>query len=274
MHVAGRPPFRCLSRLRTPPVATRLLGDTAMRDSLVIVPTYNEAGNLVKLVPAILALGLFDVLVVDDNSTDGTGVLAELLATEYPGCVRVIHRPGKLGLGTAYLRGFAYALASGYERIFEMDADFSHDPYCLPELRRALSEADVVLGSRYVKGGGTRHWPQLRKLISQGGSRYAGLVLGLPFHDLTGGFKGFSRRALASLDLDTIRSNGYSFQIEVTYRLYQQGFHIVERPIVFEDRRVGKSKMSWRIVAEAVLMVWKLRLTRAVPGEALGEAHT
>ncbi len=207
-----------------------------MSDSLVILPTYNEVGNLGRLVPAILEQGPFDVLVVDDNSPDGTGELAGQLARRFPGRVHVIRRPGKLGLGTAYLEGFTYALANGYERSFEMDADFSHDPGFLPGLRKALEQADVVLGSRYVVGGGTRNWPLLRRLISQGGSRYAGLVMGLPFRDLTGGFKGFSRRTLAALDLESIRSNGYSFQIEVTYRLRQQGFWIVERPIVFTYR--------------------------------------
>lgn len=243
-----------------------------MSDSLVILPTYNEVGNLGRLVPAILEQGPFDVLVVDDNSPDGTGELAGRLARRFPVRVHVIHRAGKLGLGTAYLEGFTYALANGYERIFEMDADFSHDPDFLPELRKALDQADVVLGSRYVVGGGTRNWPFLRRLISEGGSRYAGLVLALPIHDLTGGFKGFSRRALAALDLESIRSNGYSFQIEVTYRLRQQGFRIVERPIVFEDRRVGRSKMNWRIVAEALLMVWKLRFSQP-RHVAVGEAR-
>ncbi|MBV9173539.1 MAG: polyprenol monophosphomannose synthase [Chloroflexi bacterium] len=242
------------------------------RDSLVIVPTYNEVGNLGRLVPIIVEQGPFDVLVIDDNSPDGTGELAEQLAREYPGWVHVVHRTGKLGLGSAYVRGFTYALANGYTHVFEMDADFSHDPEDLPELRRALLNTDVVLGSRYVAGGSTRHWPFLRRFISQAGSRYAGLVLGLPFRDLTGGFKGFSRRALAALDLDAIRSNGYSFQIEVTYRLHQQGFRIVEHPIVFEDRRVGTSKMNRRILSEAFLMVWKLRLSRAAP-RALGEAQ-
>jgi dolichol-phosphate mannosyltransferase len=235
------------------------------RDSLVIIPTYNELGNLGRLVPSILEQGPFDVLVIDDHSPDGTGELAEVLARRFSGRVWVMHRPDKLGLGTAYLRGFGYALAHGYARVFEMDADFSHDPVCLPELRSDLDHADVVLGSRYVSGGGTRHWPLWRRLISQGGSLYAALVLGLPFRDLTGGFKGFSRRALGSLDLESIHSSGYAFQIEVTHRLHRSGFRIVERPIVFADRRVGQSKMHWRIVAEALLMVWRLRFTPAPP---------
>ncbi len=242
------------------------------QDSLVIIPTYNELGNLGRLVPSILEQGPFDVLVVDDNSPDGTGELAEDLGRRFPGRVAVLHRPGKLGLGTAYIQGFDYALAHGYERIFEMDADFSHEPACLPELRWALDHADAVLGSRYVPGGGTQHWPVWRRLISQGGSRYAALVLGLPFHDLTGGFKGFSRRALESLDLRSIHSNGYSFQIEVTHRLYQHGWQIVEQPIVFTDRRVGQSKMHWHIVAEALLMVWRLRFSSAAL-PAFREAH-
>jgi dolichol-phosphate mannosyltransferase len=234
-------------------------------DCLVIIPTYNEIGNLARLITSILDQGPFDILVVDDNSPDGTGQLADALVRQFPGRVRVIHRPDKLGLGTAYVQGFSYALAHGYERVFEMDADFSHDPVCLPELRRALDGADVVLGSRYVAGGGTRHWPIWRRLLSEGGSRYAALVLGLPFHDLTGGFKGFSRRALECLELESIHSNGYSFQIETTHRLHQRGLQIVERPIVFADRRVGQSKMHWRIVAEALLMVWRLRLSAAPP---------
>jgi dolichol-phosphate mannosyltransferase len=228
-------------------------------DSLAIIPTYNEAGNLEPLVRQVLAVGEFDVLVVDDHSPDGTGELADELATRFPDRVKVLHRPGKQGLGSAYLHGFAYALRAGYERIFQMDADFSHDPGQLPSLRAALDQADVVLGSRYVPGGGARRWPLWRRALSQGGSAYAAMVLGLPLHDLTSGFKGFRRHALATLDFAGIHSSGYSFQIEVTYRCQQHGYRIVEVPIIFTDRQVGDSKMSGRIVTEALLMVWRLR---------------
>jgi dolichol-phosphate mannosyltransferase len=236
-----------------------------MKDNLVVIPTYNEAQNLKALVELVLAQGDFDVLVVDDNSPDGTGSLADWLAAHYSPRVSVLHRGGKQGLGTAYRAGFAYALARGYRHVFEMDADFSHDPRALPMLRQALDEADVVLGSRYVAGGETRNWPVGRRLLSQMGSKYAAVILGLPFHDLTGGFKGFSSRVLESLDLDGIQSNGYAFQIEVTYRAYQAGFRIVERPITFVDRKLGTSKMRAAIVTEALGIVWSLRFGRPLP---------
>jgi dolichol-phosphate mannosyltransferase len=228
-------------------------------DSLVVVPTYNEAENVTALVEAVLSQGAFDVLVVDDQSPDGTGMLADALSDRFPDRVAVLHRAGKQGLGTAYQAGFGYALGRGYQHVFEMDADFSHDPLALPSLRAALDDADLVLGSRYVRGGATQHWPLARRFLSQCGSLYAALILGLPFHDLTGGFKGFSARVLQSLDLDAIKSNGYAFQIEVTYRAYQSGFRIVERPITFVDRRLGRSKMRPAIVAEAIRIVWVLR---------------
>jgi len=236
-----------------------------MNNSLVVIPTYNEIENLQALVEKVLAQGAFDVLIVDDHSPDGTGELAETLTTRFPKRVAVLHRAGKQGLGTAYRAGFNYALTRGYQHIFEMDADFSHDPRALPALRAALEDVDVVLGSRYVRGGETKNWPIARRLLSQGGSLYAALILGLPFHDLTGGFKGFSARVLQSLDLDAIRSNGYAFQIEVTYRAYQGGFRIVERPITFVDRRLGHSKMRPAIVAEAIRIVWSLRFGRRPP---------
>jgi dolichol-phosphate mannosyltransferase len=236
-----------------------------MNDSIVVIPTYNEAENLPGLIATILAQGPFDVLVVDDNSPDGTGAVADCLVIQYPGRVTVLHRPGKQGLGTAYRAGFAHALARCYQHIFEMDADFSHDPGALPGLRAELDTADVVLGSRYVRGGSTPHWPLARRLLSGAGSKYAALLLDLPFHDLTSGFKGFSARVLQNLDLDAIRSNGYAFQIEVTYRAYQAGFHIVEHPITFVDRRLGKSKMRASIVTEALRIVWALRFGSAAP---------
>ena len=243
------------------------LADKAHRESVVILPTYNEAVNLNLLVPRILQQGPFDVLVVDDNSPDGTGAVAEELAKRFAGRVDVLHRSGKLGLGTAYLAGFRYALAMGYQQVFTMDADFSHDPSRLSTLRAGLEDADVVLGSRYVPGGGTLHWPLRRRLLSRAGSAYARLILGLPIHDLTGGFKGFRRTVLETLllELDTIRSNGYAFQIEVTYLCSRYGFRIKEVPILFEDRLVGQSKMNGRIIVEALRVVLALRLNQMTP---------
>jgi dolichol-phosphate mannosyltransferase len=230
---------------------------------LIIIPTYNERENLPELVHAIYAQGPFHLLIVDDNSPDGTGDLAEVLAGTYAGRLFVLHRAGKLGLGTAYLEGFRWGLDHGYDLLFEMDADFSHDPCHLPQFLAAVAGgADLVLGSRYVPGGGTRNWSPLRQLLSRGGSLYAQLILGLPIHDLTGGFKCYRRRVLESLNLQAIGSNGYSFQIEMTYRIARLGFRIVETPIVFEDRRVGQSKMHGGIVLEALPMVWRLRLGR------------
>ncbi len=234
-------------------------------DSLVILPTFNEAANLARLVESVLHAGPFHVLIVDDNSPDGTGLIADQLAADRPAQVFVMHRAGKMGLGTAYVAGFRFALERQYQRVFEMDADFSHDPRNLLDLRTALSSADLVLGSRYVAGGATRGWPLWRRALSQGGSFYAGSVLNLPFRDLTGGFKAFRADVLAALDLDSIESNGYAFQIEVTYRAYRNGFRIVELPILFSERRIGRSKMNAQIVAEALLIVWRLRLESPRP---------
>ena len=225
----------------------------------VVVPTYNERENVPQIVPAILAASpSLDVLLVDDNSADGTGRLADELAAR-DRRVRVLHRKRKEGLGRAYLAGFAEALAAGYGHILEMDADFSHDPARLPALLE--TDADVVLGSRYVPGGGTVHWGLGRRLLSRGGSFYARTILGVPVRDLTGGFKCFRRRVLEALDLGSVRSNGYAFQIELTYRAIRRGFKVVEVPITFVDRRVGKSKMSRAIVLEALWMVWKIRFS-------------
>jgi dolichol-phosphate mannosyltransferase len=227
---------------------------------LVILPTYNERENLPNIVSAVLSQGeQFEVLVVDDNSPDGTGRLADELAAADPR-VSVIHRAGKLGLGTAYVAGFKWALAAGYDYIFEMDADFSHDPADLPRLLEAAQEGDVAIGSRWVPGGGAPNWTWPRVLISRGGSIFSRTVLGLGIADLTSGFKCFGRYVLAALDLDRIASNGYAFQVEVNYLCARKGFRIVEVPIVFVDRRVGKSKMSGGIVTEAMLMVVKTRL--------------
>lgn len=223
----------------------------------VVLPTYNERENLPLIVPAILdASEKLDVLVVDDNSPDGSGGIADELAARERR-VRVLHRPRKEGLGRAYLAGFERALEGGYGKVLEMDADFSHDPACLPVL--LATDADLVLGSRYVPGGGTVNWGLGRRLLSRGGSLYARAILGVPVRDLTGGFKCFRRRTLQALDLGSVRSNGYAFQIELTYRAIRRGFKVVEVPITFVDRRVGKSKMSRRIVAEALFMVWKMR---------------
>jgi dolichol-phosphate mannosyltransferase len=227
----------------------------------VVLPTYNERENVPQIIPAILAASpALDVLVVDDNSPDGTGSLADELAARDPR-VRVLHRQRKEGLGRAYLAGFAEALAAGYGRVLEMDADFSHDPARLPVL--LATDADLVLGSRYVRGGSTVNWGTGRRLLSRGGSFYARTILGLPIRDLTGGFKCFRRKVLEALDLGSVRSSGYAFQIELTYRTIRRGFKVVEVPITFTDRRVGKSKMNRRIVAEALWMVWKIRFDAA-----------
>lgn len=233
---------------------------------LVVLPTYNERENITPLVSAVLAQGpIFNVLVVDDGSPDGTGEIAEQLKREHAGRVDVLHRSGKQGLGTAYLAGFRYALERDFSHVQEMDCDFSHDPAMLPKFAEAAQSADLVLGSRNIPGGATPDWSLTRRVISRGGSLYARLLLGIPAHDLTGGFKLFRREVLEALDLESVRSNGYSFQIELTYRAWQLGFRIKEIPIVFMDRRVGKSKMSTRIVSEAAPMVLKLRFSpRAV----------
>ncbi|KFE66975.1 Glycosyl transferase, group 2 family protein [Hyalangium minutum] len=229
---------------------------------MVCIPTYNEADNLGPITQAVLkAEPRVDILVVDDNSPDGTGKLADELAAKEPR-IRVLHREKKEGLGRAYLAAFRWALAEGYTYIIEMDADFSHDPRYLPGLLdTAEAGADLVLGSRYVHGGGTVNWGVGRKVISRGGSLYARTILGVDVRDLTGGFKCFNRRVLESIELDQVKSTGYAFQIELTYRTLKKGFTVRELPIVFEDRRVGQSKMSRKIFLEALTMVWKLRLT-------------
>lgn len=239
------------------------LGDK-QHHCLVVVPTYNEALNIEALLAAILAQGReFDVLVVDDNSPDGTGNLVAATAAQTPR-VQLLRRPSKLGLGSAYLSGFRYGLEQRYRFICEMDADFSHQPRYLPQLLAcAEHEADIVIGSRNVPGGRVENWSPIRQAISKGGSLYARTLLGMPVRDCTGGFKCFRAEVLRQIDLDAIRSNGYAFQIEVNYRCHQAGFHIREIPIMFPDRVAGHSKMSRRIVAEAALMVWRLRLTPA-----------
>ena len=233
---------------------------------LIIIPTYNESDNIEKLLDLISRTDpAAHVLIVDDNSPDRTYEIVErLMQTSYPGRLFLLKRAGKLGLGTAYIAGFKWALARDYDYIFEIDADFSHDPKYLPAFLTAIEKHDLVLGSRYVPGGGVKNWGLLRKIISRGGSLYARTILGLSLRDLTGGFKCFRRQVLESIDLDAVKSNGYSFQIEMTYRARCKGFRICETPIVFEDRTAGKSKMSRKIFLEAVLMVWKLRMDSSI----------
>lgn len=234
---------------------------TPARRALVCLPTYDERENLGPMVEAIHRVApQVDVLVIDDNSPDGTGRLADELAAR-DGRVHVLHRAGKEGLGRAYLAGFAWALARDYGLVLEMDCDFSHDPRHLPELLAAAGRADLALGSRYVKGGGTVNWGLARKLISRGGSLYARTILGLPVRDLTGGFKCFRREVLEGIELPTVECTGYAFQIELTFRAARAGFRVEEVPIVFVDRRVGHSKMSRRIVLEAVRKVWSIRFS-------------
>ena len=227
---------------------------------LVIVPTYNERENVARIIDSVLAQDpRLSVLVVDDGSPDGTGaVVDEIMARNER--VHALHRPSKMGLGTAYLAGFRWALERDYEYIFEMDADFSHDPGHLPEFLRAVADADLVLGSRYRDGKVTVvNWPMARLMLSYAANIYARTVTGLQLFDATGGFKCFRRRVLESIDLNDVRSNGYAFQIEVSFRAWKKGFRIVEIPIVFTDRTEGESKMSKHIVREAIWMVWRLR---------------
>ncbi len=229
-------------------------------DCTVVIPTYNERENIAALIRAVIAVPRLSVLVVDDNSPDGTGRVVAELARDHDR-IKLLARPGKLGLGSAYVAGFKQALADGARYIFEMDADFSHDPRYLPQLLSAAeTDYDLVLGSRYVPGGGTVNWGLLRQAISRGGGLYARTILGLPVRDCTGGFRCYRRSVLESIDLDAVRSNGYAFQIEMLYRAWQAGFRIGEIPIVFPDRCVGASKMSREIVLEAMIVVWRLRL--------------
>jgi dolichol-phosphate mannosyltransferase len=229
--------------------------------TLVVTPTYNERDNLEHFVTSVLRVAPHvDVLVVDDNSPDGTGAIADRLAASDPR-VRVMHRAGKLGLGTAYVQAFQQGLAEGYELLFEMDADMSHDPLHLPAFFDAFAQgADVVIGSRNIPGGGVVGWGPGRHLLSKGGSLYARTILGLPIRDLTSGYKAYRAEVLRSIELGSLRSEGYSFQIETTYRAVQRGFRVSEVPITFVDRKAGHSKMSRTIFLEAIGMVWKLRL--------------
>jgi len=243
--------------------------------ALIIIPTYNERDNIARIVDAVLSQQplcgdvSLSVLVVDDNSPDGTSdVVRSLQQSDSHGAdkVHLLSRAGKMGLGTAYVAGFKYGLAEGFDYIFEMDADFSHDPQEIPNFLREIKDYDLVLGSRYVSGANVANWPLSRLLLSYYANMYARIITGIRVHDATGGFKCFRRKVLEAIDLDDIRSNGYAFQIEMNFRAWRKGFRIKEIPIVFVDRHAGTSKMSKAIVREAIGMVWKLKY-RAISGE-------
>jgi dolichol-phosphate mannosyltransferase len=250
-----------------------------MNSTLIIVPTYNERDNLPRIAEKLLSLQVpVDLLVVDGNSPDGTGQLGDELAAKHPQ-IHILHESGKNGLGRAYLAGFKWALARAYEFIFEMDSDFQHNPDDIPRFLQAAEHADVVLGSRYVGGVRVMNWPLRRLLLSRSAGKYVEIVTGMPFTDPTGGYKCFRRRALAAISLDEVRSRDYSFQIEMTHRLWRQGFKVVEVPIVFLQRTHGQSKMSGGIINEAFWLVWRLWLQnglrrsprpRPAPGQSQG----
>ena len=232
-----------------------------MKKALIIIPTYNEAENIVNIINELMAINyegiVIEILVVDDNSTNGTSALVKNLTFDR---VHIIERPGKLGLGTAYIRGFRYAIENNYEYVFEMDADFSHDPEAIPAFFPKLLEYDVVVGSRYIEGIAVVNWPLRRLMISIGASYYTRMITFLPVKDVTAGFMAYRVNSLKQIDFDKVHSNGYSFQIEMKFRMWKKGFKITEIPIVFIDRRAGVSKMSRKIVYEAMFMVWKLKL--------------
>ncbi len=232
-----------------------------MKKALIIIPTYNEAENIVNIINELMAINyegiIIEILVVDDNSTDGTSALVKNLTYDR---VHIIERPGKLGLGTAYIRGFRYAIENNYDYVFEMDADFSHDPEAIPAFFPKLLEYDVVVGSRYIEGIAVVNWPLSRLMISIGASYYTRMITFLPVKDVTAGFMAYRVNSLKQIDFDKVHSNGYSFQIEMKFRMWKKGFKITEIPIVFIDRRAGVSKMSRKIVYEAMFMVWKLKL--------------
>ena len=232
-----------------------------MAESLVIVPTYNEKDNIQTVVERVNALGVdIDILVVDDNSPDGTAEIVKELQTKYEN-LHLMERVGKLGLGSAYVAGFKWALKRDYEYILEMDADLSHNPFDIPRLiNRAKEGYDVVIGSRYCNGVNVIHWPIKRLILSYGANKYTRIVTGLPIKDCTSGFKCYRRKVLESIDLERIKSSGYSFQIEMKFRAWKKGFSLVEVPIIFEERSEGRSKMTKAIIYEAVFMVWKLKI--------------
>jgi dolichol-phosphate mannosyltransferase len=232
-----------------------------MKKTIIIIGTYNESENIEALITRILDLNRgLHILVVDDNSPDGTGRIVDGLAAKHRE-ISVIHRPGKAGLGTAYVAGFHRALEAGYDNVITMDADFSHDPKYLPLFIDRMEKCDVVIGARYIAGGGVENWPLWRQCLSRCGSIYARAVTGMPCHDATGGYNGYRREVLEAIQPETIRSEGYSFQIEMKYRSWKKGFRIAELPIIFVDRTRGKSKMNKKIFVEALFMVWKLRRT-------------
>ncbi|MBS1958517.1 MAG: polyprenol monophosphomannose synthase [Bdellovibrionales bacterium] len=228
---------------------------------LVCIPTYNEVENIEPITTAVLGVTpeTVHVLVIDDGSPDGTGQVADGLAAKN-NRIHVLHRKQKQGLGPAYIAGFKWGFQNGFDHVIEMDADFSHNPRFLPAMLENLAKNDFVIGSRYVRGGGTVNWGIMRKIISKGGSLYARLILGAPINDFTGGFNGWHRKVIEAINLDTLEAGGYSFQIELKYRAFKKGFRFAEFPILFEDRRVGKSKMSSKIVVEALGLVPRLRL--------------
>jgi dolichol-phosphate mannosyltransferase len=234
--------------------------------ALVVIPTFNEADNLQRLVPQILKLGEFyEVLIVDDGSPDGTAEAVKKMQLEEDR-LHLIEREGKMGLGTAYVAGFRFALENGFDYVFEMDADFSHDPDELPNFIHQIQECDLVIGSRYLTGVNVVNWPMRRLILSYMANWYTRFVTGLPVHDATSGFKCYRRAVLESIDLDSIRSNGYAFQIETNFLVWRKGFRIREISIVFVDRRSGESKMSQKIVYEAAFLVWKLKLKSLFDG--------
>jgi dolichol-phosphate mannosyltransferase len=238
--------------------------------SLIVIPTYNERENIAGLIDDVLRFApTTDVLIIDDNSPDGTGQVVDVISARLPQ-VHALHRPGKLGLGTAYVRGFQYAIEQGYDLVFEMDADYSHDPKYLPSFFAMAQQADLVIGSRYIKGGGTPNWSALRKFISGGGNRFARFMLHIPTHDCTSGYRCYRTSALRTIDLNLIRAQGYAFQVEMAYVFWKRKFRVREVPIVFMDRRVGKSKMSRKIFVEAFRWVIATRFrgdpaVRALP---------
>lgn len=238
----------------------------AMERALIVIPTYNEIENIPELIPRILAQDpSFDVLIVDDNSPDGTAALVRKMQKRNKR-IHLLERPGKMGLGTAYVAGFKFALARSYQFVFEMDADFSHDPEALTVLLKKADDFDLVIGSRYVSGVNVVNWPMRRLLLSYSANVYTRLITGMPVRDATGGFKCYRRKVLESIDLDSLKSNGYAFQIEINFMTWHNGFRVCEVPIVFVDRRVGISKMSKNIIYEAAWMVWKLKIKSLFDG--------
>ena len=239
-----------------------------MNKIYIVIPTYNERANIALLINQIFDLNINDlnILVVDDNSPDGTGLIVEDLKNKFNN-LNILHRPQKAGLGAAYVAGFKEALSRGADYIFEMDADFSHDPKYLPEFLNNIKDFDLVLGSRYITGGGVDNWNLMRRLISRLGNIYARIILFLPYHDLTGGFKCYRREVLENIDLDNLNSLGYNFQIETTYKAYKMGFKICEVPIVFTERKSGQSKFNLGIIWESFFKVLQLRYDKKVSGK-------